>query len=320
MKSWWLKNGSLELREVPLPAPAAGEVRIRVRAAALNRGEFLHSPSYQSGEKARPAGADAAGEVDAVGESVSGWNIGDRLMGPARGAYSEYAIVDPRLASPAPAALSYEEAAAVPIVFQTTHDMLWQQAHIQPGEWLLVTGISSGVGVACLQAAKLLGARVIGTSGSRAKLDFLETLGLDLALHTRQPDFSEAVLHATAGKGVDVVVNTVGGTLFAECVKCMGYQGRLATVGYLDRTFEARIDLNALHAKRLILFGASARYRPVAHREAALHAFRRDLLPAFADGRIRPVIDRVFALDELPRAQAYMESDAHVGKVVLRVS
>ncbi len=323
MRSWWVRDepggARLELREVAIPDPAPGELRIRVRAAALNRGEFLHSPSYASSGEARAAGSDCSGEVDAIGQGVRGWRVGARIMGAARGAYAQYALIDHRLALPAPERLSWEEAAAAPIVFQVTHDMLWMQGRLAAREWLLVTGISSGVGVACLQAAKMIGARVIGTSRSAEKLERLEALGLDVALKTGAPDFAEAVLRAT-GRGADVAVNTVGGTLFAECLRCLAPNGRLATVGYLDRTFRAEIDLNAVHAKRLHLFGVSARYRPVAERAAALRDFERDVLPALADGRILPLVDRVFPLEALPEARNYMESDRHLGKVVLGVA
>jgi NADPH:quinone reductase-like Zn-dependent oxidoreductase len=323
VKSWWLTDSAqgavLALRELPRPEPAKGEVRIRVRAASLNRGEFLHSPGYHSSQESRPAGSDTAGEIDAIGEGVEGWRVGDRVMGRSRGAYAEFALADPRLLSPVPAGLSWEEAAAVPIVFGVTHDMLWTQGSLSPGEWLLVTAVSSGVGVACLQAAKAIGARVIGTSGSAAKLDRLRTLGLDVGIETRAPDFAQRVLDATGGKGADLVVNNVGGSIFAECVRCMNYKGRLATVGYLDRTFAAEIDLNAIHAKRLRVFGVSARYRPVAEAIESAARFRRELLPALADGRIRPVVDRSYPLARLPEARAYMEADAQLGKVVLTV-
>jgi NADPH:quinone reductase-like Zn-dependent oxidoreductase len=322
-KAWFSTDGqgrpAFELREVPLSEPKAGEVRLRVRAASLNRGEFLHSPSYASAENARPAGSDVSGEIDAVGEGVTVFKPGDRVMGRARGAYAQYAYADPRLLSPIPGKLSWEEAAATPIVFNVTYDMLWTQGQLKRGEWLLVTGISSGVGVACLQAAKVIGAKVIGTSGSPAKLERLRELGLDVGIATRSPDFSSRVLEATGGKGVDLVVNNVGGSLFEECVRSMNYLGRLATVGYLDKTFDARIDLNAVHARRLRIFGVSARYRPVAELAESLANCRRDLYPALGDGRIRPVIDRVFPLEELPKAREYMEADAQVGKVVLKV-
>lgn len=325
MKSWFLrtdtKPSTLELRDVPIPETKAGELRVKVRAASLNRGEFLSSPSLAHGDAAAaPAGSDCAGEVDAIGAEVTGWKIGDRVMGTARGAYAEYAIFDARLANPAPENLSWEEAAAVPITFMVTHDMLWAQGHLKAGEWLLITGISSGVGVASLQAAKAIGAKVIGTTGSRAKLARLKTLGLDIGIETRKPDFAEAVLDATDGKGANLVVNNVGGSVFAECVKCMAFQGRLATVGYLDKTFSAEIDLAKLHAQRLHLFGVSAKHRPVHERAAMLPAYRRDLLPLLADGRIKPLVDKVFALEDLPKAREFMESNSQVGKIVLKIN
>ena len=324
MKSWFLnsdaQSSTLELREIPVPEPKSGEIRIKVRAASLNRGEFLRSPGLTHGASAAPAGSDCAGEVDAVGPDVSGWKVGDRVMGTARGAYSEYAMFDARLANAAPVALSWEEAAAAPITFMTTHDMLFAQGHLKAGEWLLVTGVSAGVGVACLQTAKAIGAKVIGTSGSRAKLDRLKSLGLDIGIETRKPDFAAAVLDATGGKGADLVVNNVGGSVFAECIKCMAFQGRLATVGYLDRTFTAEIDLATLHSKRLHLFGVSAKHRPVHERAAMQPMFRKELLPLLADGRIKPLVDKVFSLDDLQKAREFMESNSQVGKIVIRVA
>jgi len=324
MKSWWVRDepggAVIEQRDVPVPDPGPGELRLRLHAAALNRGEFLRSPSYAASAAARPAGADCSGEVDAVGEGVTGWNPGQRAMGAARGAYAEYALIDHRLASPVPDRLSWEEAAAVPIVFQVAHDMLRTEGHLAAGRWLLVTGISSGVGVACLQEAKMIGARVIGTSRSRTKLERLKELGLDVAIESSAGDFCAAVLAATGNQGVDLVVNNIGGSVFAECVRCMGYGARLATVGYLDRNFSAVLDLNALHSRRLHVFGVSARYRPVAERAEGLRRLQSELLPAFADGRIRPLVDRVFALDELREARTYMESDRHIGKIVLSIA
>jgi len=321
MKSWWLRDAPegalLEMRETPMPMPGKGELRIRVRAASLNRGEFLRSPSYASSGEWRPAGADCAGEVDALGQGVRNWRVGQRVMGAARGAYSEFALIDQRLASPAPELLSWEEAAGVPIVFQVAHDMLWQQGSLERGEWLLVTGVSSGVGVACLQAAQVMGARVIGTSRSKAKLERLKPLGLALGIETDGTRMAEAVLAATGGEGVDLVVNTVGGSVFGECIACMAFNARLATVGYLDRTYHADIDLNRVHARRLHIFGVSARYRPIEERAESLKRFRRELLPALGDGRIRPFVDAVFPFDRLAEARRRMESDEQLGKIVI---
>src|SRR5258706_4281551 len=163
--------------------------------------------------------------------------------------------------TPVPASLSWEDAAEVPITFLVVYDMLVAQGNLKAGEWLLVTGVSSGVGVAALQAGKALGAKVIGTSGSREKLERLKKLGLDIAIETRKPDFSKQVLEATGGQGVNLVVNNVGGSVFAETIKCLAYQGRHATVGYLDGVLESKIDIEALHSKRLKLFGVSHKLR-----------------------------------------------------------
>ena len=227
---------------------------------------------------------------------------------------------DDMYAMPVPACLSMEAAAAVPLTFLVVHDMLVLQGRLQAGEWLLIAGVSSGVGVASLQAARVRGARVIGTSGSPEKLSRLSALGLDVAIATRAPDFAARVAEATGGHGADLVVNTVGGSVFAECVRTMAFEGRLATVGYVDRTLQAEIDLQALHAKRLTLFGVSNKMRSADQRAAGVPAFVADWLPAFADGRIRPLVDRVFPFDELAAAQAGMESDAHVGKIVLKIA
>jgi NADPH2:quinone reductase len=321
MKSWWLRleqgAARLEARDAPVPEPRAGELRVRVKAASLNRGEFIYAHGAASAEP-KPSGQEAAGEVDALGDGVTGWKRGDRVMGRVRGGgFAEYAIIDAREAMPVPASLSWAEASAVPIVMMVTYDMLWEQGELRLGEWLLVTGVSSGVGVASLQMAKLLGARVIGTSGSKAKLERLAAQGLDVALATRAPDFSAGVLGATAGKGANLAVNNVGGTMFAECVKALAYRGRLATVGYLDRSFRAEIDIDALHSKRLRLFGVSNRFRTPAERAATVQGFVDHIVPALADGRIRPLLDRTFGFDELPAAKAHMDSDAQVGKIVV---
>ena len=241
-------------------------------------------------------------------------------MGRCPAAFSEYALMDERETIAVPEGVSWEEAASIPLAFLVVHDMLFAQGRLAPGEWLLVTGISSGVGVAALQAAKEHGARVIGTSGAQGKLDRLQPLGLDLGIHTRKADFHDAVMKATGGKGVDLVVNTVGGSVFAECVRSMAFEGRLATVGYVDGVLQAEIDLQALHAKRLTLFGVSNKLRSAEQRAAGVPAFVADLMPAIAAGRIRPLIDRVFPFEQLDTARAHMEANRHVGKIVLSVS
>jgi NADPH:quinone reductase-like Zn-dependent oxidoreductase len=158
---------------------------------------------------------------------------------------------------------------------------------------------------------------VIGTSGAQEKLDRLRPLGLDLGLCTRAGDFYDTVMEATGGRGVNLVVNTVGGSVFPECVRVMAFEGRLATVGYVDGVLKSEIDIQALHAKRLKLFGVSNKLRSAAQRAEGIPAFVADLLPLFATGQIRPVIDRSYPFDQLPAAKAYMEANRHLGKIVL---
>jgi NADPH:quinone reductase len=320
MKAYWIAPGpdgtAVELRETATPEPKPGEILVRVRATSLNRGELLGA---RPGAPARPGGGECAGEVVKLGDGVTGVSLGDRLMGRCAGGFAEYALMDAREAMWVPGRLPWEEAAATPLVFLVVYDMLVAQGRLATGQWLLVTGVSSGVGVAALQTAKALGARVIGTSGSADKLARLEKLGLDVGIRTRAGDFHDAVLKATDGKGVSLVVNNVGGTVFAECIASLAYEGRLATVGHMDRVMSAALDLEALHSKRLTVFGVSNRLRTAAQRSETVRAFVRDVLPHLADGRLRPLVDKVFEFADLPAAIRFMESDAQVGKIVVRV-
>ena len=320
MKAYWIAPGpsgtGVELRETATPEPKPGEILVRVRASSLNRGELLGG---KAGAAARAGGGECAGEVVELGDGVTGLAPGDRLMGRCGGGFAEYALMDAREAMRVPASLSWEEAAAMPLVFLVVYDMLVAQGRLAAGQWLLVTGVSSGVGVASLQTARVLGARVIGTSGSAEKLARLEKLGLDVGLRTRAADFAEAVLKATDGKGASLAVNNVGGSVFAECIRALAFEGRLAIVGHLDRVMSATLDLEALHGKRLTVFGVSNRLRNAGQRAETVRGFVRDILPHVEAGRLRPLVDRVFGFDDLPAAITFMESDAQVGKLVVRV-
>ena len=314
MRAYYIESTSggtrLESREVPKPEAGEGKLLVKVHAAGLNRGEFIAGHGLVKAGAAKAAGNEVAGEI--VGTK-------ERVMGRAAGGFAEYAIMDAREAIPLPANLSFEQGAAIPLTFMVVHDMIVEQGKLKPGEWLLVTGISSGVGVAALQAAKAMGAKVIGTSGSAQKLERLKKLGLDVGIQTRNPDFAKTVLEKTGGQGANLAINTVGGSVFPEIIRSLAYEGRVAIVGYVDGKVTAEVDLDAVHAKRLKIFGVSNKLRQPAQRAETVRGFIANFLPYFASGKIEPLIDKVFAFDELPKAKAYMESDAHTGKIVIRL-
>jgi len=322
MKTCWIvtqgHQAVFEWREMPVPHPKAGEIVMRVRATALNYGELVVGGAVHGGPE-KLGGNEAAGEVHAVGEGVTAFRPGDRVFGRVRGGFAEYSAAFAHQIMPMPPRLTWEQAAAIPVSFITAYEMLYPPyGKLKAGEWLLVTGASSGAGVASIQIARMIGAHTIGTSGSAEKLAKLEDIGLDVPIATRSADFAARVKDATGGKGADLVVNLVGGSVFTECVNSLARHGRLAVVGYLDGVLEAKIDLSAVHVNRIEIFGISNAKLTAGERAQAVSGFARDVLPAIADGRITPLIGRVFAFDELPAAKACMESSATVGKIVVR--
>jgi NADPH:quinone reductase-like Zn-dependent oxidoreductase len=310
---------TVELKDAPRPVPNANQVLVRVHAAGLNRGEFL--PSYHSqGQSAtvlKPAGNEAAGEIVALGADVRNLKLGARVMGRAPGAFAPYAVMGMHEAMPMPAGLSWEEAAGIPLTYTVVYDMLVAQGRLISDEWLLVIGISSGVGVAALQMAKALGAKVIGTSRSSGKLARLEKHGLDVGLCTAEANFADAIKQATGGKGADLVVNAVGGSMFAEGMRALAFEGRFATVGYVDGVTESLLDIDDFHTRRLSMFGSSNKLRSPEQRVGLVRNFIKDIVPMFANGRIQPIVDEVYPFARLEAAKAHMESNSHVGKIVL---
>lgn len=321
MKSYWMQsdgvNAQIDMRDIARPDPGPGQILIRVKAAGLNRGEFILGHGLHKAGSAKQIGMEAAGEVVSCGAGVTAYRPGDRVMGRCPGAFAEYALLSEPETMSMPKSLSWEQAAAIPLTSLVVFDMLVVQGHLKAGEWVLVTGVTSGVGVSALSMAKALGAKVIGTSGSQEKLDQLKSLGLDLGICTRESNFYDAIMKVTDGKGVDLVVNTVGGSVFAECIRSMAFQGRLATVGYVDGVLKAEIDIEALHAKRLQLFGVSNKLRTPEQRAAAMPEFKRLILPLIEAGSIRPMIYQALPFEGLVEAKAIMDSNQHLGKIVL---
>jgi len=322
MKSYWIvtkgTQSVVERREVPIPQPQAEEVLIRIHATALNRGELIVGSAVHGGAE-KLGGTEASGVVEAVGEGVSEWKKGDRIMGRVRGAFAEYAAMYAGQVMPMPARLTWEQAAAIPSSFITAYEAIVRYGKLEAGEWLLISGVSSGVGVASVLTAKVIGARTLGTSRSAAKLDKLTAIGLDVPIATRGADFAGIVRSATGGEGANLAANLVGGTVFGEMMRSLAREGRLAIVGYVDGEYHSDIDLAAAHINRLQIFGISNVRLKREERAQTTRGFERDILPAIVDGRITPLVDRIFGFDELPAAKRYMESNAMVGKVVVKV-
>ena len=241
MKSCWIvvkdHKAVLEWRDVPVPQPKSNEIIVKVRASALNRGELVVGGAVHGGPE-KIGGTECAGEVHAV-------------CGRARGGFAEYVAMEQEQIIPLPARMSFEQGAATPISYITAYEMIYPPyGKLIAGEWLLATGASSGAGVASIQIAKMLGAHTIGTSGSAEKLAKLKALGLDVGIATRGADFADKVMAATGGNGADLICNLVGGSQFAECLRCLARHGRLAVVGYVDGSVKAEIDLSAVHVNR----------------------------------------------------------------------
>jgi putative PIG3 family NAD(P)H quinone oxidoreductase len=312
----------LEVQKMEVREPGRGEIRVRVAAAGVNRADLLQRRGLYPPPPGWPAevpGLEYAGEVEAVGEAVELWKAGDRVMGlVGGGGYAEYVVVQEREALAIPPLLSFEEAAAVPEVFITAHDALFSQMRLELGERLLIHAVGSGVGTAALQLAKAAGATVIGTSRAEWKLERATDYGLDVLINTSEHRFPEMVKQATAGAGVHVVLDLVGGPYLAGNVESLAEKGRMIVVG-LTAGRTAEVDLGAVLRKRLCIVGTSLRFRPLEEKIEAVRAFDRDVGSLLATGQVRPVIDRVFEFEEAVEAHSYMEADENFGKLVIRV-
>jgi NADPH:quinone reductase len=318
------EGGSWDIREVQRPTVPPGHVLLRAHASSINRAEFrrLHNFRLQADKPApepRVGGGDAAGEIVELGAEVSGFKAGDRAMGRCAGGFAEYALVHVRELMPVPERLSWEEAACVPVVFVVVHDALFASGQLRAGETVLVTAVPSGVGVTALVLAKYLGAMVIGTSRSAEKLEKLKSHGLDVAVVTGSDGFGEALAAVIGESSVDMVVDNIGGDVLAPCIDALGVGGRYVTIGRMSGVLSGELDVDGLAERRLHLYGVSNRLRSPAQRAESTQRFIGDLMPALGDGRIRPIIDRSFPLDQIDAAQAHVEADRHVGKVVIRI-
>jgi NADPH2:quinone reductase len=320
MKAGVASESGLVVRDIPQPRPKTNEVLVKVRAAALNRADLTTARGLPHGRHAgigAPVGIEWAGEVVETGAEVEGYKPGDRVMCSGTGGYAEYAVSDRGRVDPIPSGMDFEHAATLPVSLITLHNALITAGRLRAGESVLIQGASSGVGLMGLQIARLMGAKpVIGSSTNDARRARLKEFGADLAVDTRDPAWTEQVLAATGGKGVDVVVDMLSGPVVTQTMKATAMLGRIVNVGRLAGTkAEFDFDLHAL--RRIDYIGVTFRTRTVEEVREIGRRMRADLWDAVTAGKLTLPIDRRFPLDEAPAAQAHMRENKHFGKIVL---
>jgi NADPH:quinone reductase len=325
------KGGTLELLEVPTPEPGPGQARVRIRACGVNRADVLQRHGLYPAPPDAPAdipGLEIAGEVDAVGSGTTDVRVGDRVYGlVGGGAYAEAVVVHARTLARIPEVggkpLGFVEAAGIPEAFLTAYDAMVLQGGLAAGETVLVHAAGSGVGTAAVQIARAIGARSIGTARSQSKLDRVTRLGLTAGVVAEanadgSPRFAARVCEVNEGRGVDVVLELVGGAYVPESLAALADRGRLVLVGLMAGV-RADVDLGLVLRRRLRVFGTVMRARPLEEKIAAGQVLARNLGPLVADGKLEPVVESVFPLDRAGEALDLMASNTSFGKIVLEV-
>lgn len=314
----------LEILDVPRPLPREGEVLVRVHASALNRADILQRQGRYPAPPGAPStipGLEVAGEIIELGAGASRWNVGDRVFGiVGGGGNAEFVVTDERELARVPDKLSWEDAAAVPEAFITSHDALVTQASVHPNEDVLVHAVGSGVGLAAIQLARALGANVYGTARTPDKVERARKLGLtDGVVVTDEPELiATHVQRWTNAKGVDVVLDLVGGPYLPVSLECAAPLARIILIGLLAGR-SATLNLGTILTRRITIRGTVLRSRSAREKAAATEAFARDVLPLLERGVIRPIIDRVLPLDRIREAHGLMESNETFGKIVLKM-
>jgi putative PIG3 family NAD(P)H quinone oxidoreductase len=311
----------LEMQERPKPEPGVGQIRVRVRASALNRADLMQREGNYPVPPGVPAdiiGMEYAGEVDALGPGATLWKTGDRVMGiVGGGAQAEFLCVHEREAMPVPGSMAWDEAAAIPEAFLTAYDALFNRLQLRSGETLLIHAVGSGVGTAALQIAHVTGARVVGTARSAEKLERAKKLGLDTGIDASRGDWAAQVDAAIGAEQVHAVLDLVGGDYLEGNMRALALRGRIVVVG-LTAGASAQFNMGVLLRKRLTIVGTMLRSRALEEKIAVARDFSERGIPLFEQGKLHPVVDRVFSFDEIRAAHELMESNQTFGKIVLR--
>jgi NADPH2:quinone reductase len=308
----------LKVRDLPKPSPKPNEILVKVAAAGVNRPDVLQRMGhYPVPPGASPLpGLEIAGEVVEAGSSAKIWKPGDKVCALANGGgYAEFCVVPEGQALPVPRNISLIEAASLPETFFTVWTNVYDRGRLAPGESLLVQGGTSGIGVTAIQMAAATGNRVFATAGSEEKCAACVKLGAEKAFNYRTQDWSAGVREATGGKGVNVILDMVGGDYVAKELKCLADEGRLVFIAFL-RGPKAELDISQV-MRRLTITGSTLRPRTTEFKAAIAASLREKIWPLIEAGRIKPQIYRTFPLEQVAEAHKLMESSQHIGKIVL---
>jgi putative PIG3 family NAD(P)H quinone oxidoreductase len=311
----------LKPEERDVPKPGESQILVKVAAAGVNRPDVMQRQGLYPPPPGAPdiPGLEIAGEVAAIGGKVKRWKVGDKVTSlVAGGGYAEYCLADETVALPLPKGFSMVEAAAIPETFMTVWHNVFQRGALKPGETLLIHGGSSGIGTAAIMLAKAFGAKVIVTAGSAQKCEACKKLGADFAIDYKTQDFVAATKEATGGRGADLILDMVGGDYVERNHGAAAVEGRIVQIA-TQQGFKVAINLLKIMQKRLTHTGSTLRPRPVADKAMIARDLEEKAWPLLSAGKIKPVIDSTFPLQDAAKAHARMESSAHVGKIVLKV-
>ena len=310
----------VKLVEAEVPTPGAGKVLVEVAAFGINRPDCIQrTGAYPPppGETQVP-GLEIAGRIVALGPDVTGASVGDEVCAlVGSGGYAEYALADAALCLPRPKALSMLEAAGVPETYFTVYDNVFTRGRLTKGETLLVHGGSSGIGSTAIQLAKHFGATVIATAGSAEKCDFCRKIGADYAIDYRTQDFVAEVLKITEKRGVDVILDMVGGPYIPKNVSILALEGRLVQIAFLQGPMVEKLNFTPVMVKRLTLTGSTLRPRTLAQKATVAAALREKVWPLLDTGAVKPLVHATFPMEQTRQAHELMESSAHLGKIMV---
>jgi putative PIG3 family NAD(P)H quinone oxidoreductase len=311
----------MHIGEAPVPQPRAGELLIEVAYAGVNRPDVIQREGhYPPPPDASPIlGLEVAGKVAALGEGVTGWHVGDAVCAlTPGGGYAEYCTAPAAWALPPPSGLSLRDAASLPENYFTVWHNVFERGHLASGETFLVHGGSSGIGLTAIQLAKAFGATVFTTVGNDEKVAFCRDLGADHVINYKQQDFQAEVAAITGKRGVDLILDMVGGDYIERNLRSLALEGRLVIIGFLQGS-KVTADWRLIMLKRFTVTGSTMRASPSARKAEIARSLLERVWPLFPQGKLRPVVTREFALEDAPAAHALMESSAHIGKIMLRV-